>query len=195
MSERAPKLTEDRLGSEQRQLWEELVRGRRGGRSALVGADGVLVGPFDAMLLSPSIGSMFAALGEEIRFGVSIDARLLELAIITVGAHWRSDFEWRVHSRLAAEAGVGPEVIAAIGAGRLPPFGDREAAAVYRMTTELLGTTRVTDETFSAAGDVLGDAGVFELVATVGYYTFICLSLNAYEIPAGDGGVEPWVDT
>jgi len=41
-----------------------------------------------------------------VRFQTSLDRRLLELAIIVVAAHWRAEFEWWAHARMAREYGV-----------------------------------------------------------------------------------------
>ena len=63
--------------------------------------------------------------------------RLSELAIITVGAHWRAGFEWAVHAPIAEREGVSSAAIAAIKIGAEPALQDDESA-VYAFTRELL---------------------------------------------------------
>src|SRR4051812_29236271 len=84
-------------------LWESLEATRG---AALVNADGGLIGPFNAFVTAPAVGSRLSDLGGILRFRTSIDRRLLEMAIITTGARWHSEFEWWAHSRMAREFGV-----------------------------------------------------------------------------------------
>ncbi len=55
---------------------------------------GALTGPFNAFVQAPDVGRHLTSLGQVLRFETSIERRLPELAIITVGAHWKAEFEW-----------------------------------------------------------------------------------------------------
>jgi 4-carboxymuconolactone decarboxylase len=186
-------VTYDSAEPEQREVWDQIVASR-GGSMSLVGDDGGLVGPFNSMVASPAIGGRIGALGEAIRFGSSVDNRLLELAIITVGAHWRSNFEWFAHSRMAAEAGIEPEVIEALADGREPTFSRPDEAIIHRYAHQLITTGRVSDADFAAAGELLGQQGVIDLTSTIGYYSLISLTLNALQIPPPGGQPGTWAD-
>lgn len=188
---RAKPVRFDDASPEQQEVWNSIIASR-GDPSRLVGEHGGLVGPFNSMVSSPTIGGRIAALGEAIRFSSSVDNRLLELAIITVGAHWRSNFEWWAHSRLAAEAGVAPDVIAAIGDGTDPTFANDDEAAVHRFAASLVGSGRVSDEDYAEVHGLLGEQGVIDLISTIGYYSMISLTLNAHAIPLPDGQEPSW---
>lgn len=174
----------------QQQIWEQVTNGRRVGGSGFVGADGGLRGPFNALLHAPTVGLSAASLGEALRYDTSLAPRLLELATITVGAHWRANFEWAAHARLALEAGVAAEVIEAVGDRRDPVFERPDEAAVHRFTAELLDTGRVAQATYDEIIGVVGEQGVVELVLLAGYYCAICFALNTFEVGPPDG-VEP----
>ena len=75
------------------------------------------MGPFNAWVTAPGIGGRLAELGAALRFASSIERRLLEVAIIMVGARWQAEFEWWAHSRMALRHGVNHEAVDAI-AGR-----------------------------------------------------------------------------
>ena len=47
-------------------------------------------GPFNAWVTAPGIGGRLADLGAALRFESSIERRLLEVTIITVGARWHA---------------------------------------------------------------------------------------------------------
>ena len=58
---------------------------------------------------------------------------------------------------------------------------------VYDFTSELQDTHRVSDATFARAESRFGKAGVVDLAAISGYYTFLAMELNTarYVIPCG----------
>lgn len=57
--------------------------------------------------------------------GTSIERRLSEIAIITIGARWQAEFEWWAHAPMAREHGVADAVVDAIGRGEDPPTARR----------------------------------------------------------------------
>lgn len=185
---RLPTLTSDQLDQSQQRVWDAITTGRRGSVADLTDEAGGLIGPFNAMLFSPHVGVRVTALGEVLRFDTSLDRRLVELATITVAARWRSNFEWWVHSRLALDAGVAPDAIESLRRGEEPSFADDVDATVHRFAREMLLTGHVGDETYAAAAGAVGDAGVVELVALVGYYCLISFTLNVFAVglPAGE---------
>ncbi len=186
-------LRPDELTAEGHALRNEITGGRRGTPAELTDEDGGLVGPFNAMLHAPGIGRRVSDLGEAVRFDTSLDRRLVELAIVTVGAHWRSNFEFQLHGELALAAGVPAHVVDALARGDEPVFGmDTGAEAVHGFTAELLGTGRVDAATYAAAVEALGETGVVELVSLVGYYTLVALLLNAFEVPSPAGAEPIW---
>ena len=189
---RLPALTFDQLDPDQRRLWQSITEGRRGNAATLTDHDGGLVGPFNALLYSPIVGNRVAALGEVLRFDTSLDRVVIELATIIVAARWRSDFEWAVHSRMAAQAGVAATVIDALGRGDEPPLEGAVERAVHRLVVELLDDGQVSDAVYDAASDVLGSGGVVELVALVGYYCLISFVLNTFRCSPPAGQTPPW---
>ena len=131
---RIPYVRRDELGPEGQQLWDGIVNGR--GDQVLT-ADGALAGPFNAFVTAPDAGRRLSALGATLRFGTSIERRLSEVAIITVGARWRAEFEWWAHAPMAREHGVAGAVVDAIGRGEEPPFEADDERAVYAVAREL----------------------------------------------------------
>ena len=87
---RLPILTPSDLQGDARALWHMLLETRG---DKFIGPDGGLIGPFNSWLYAPEIGERLAGVGSVLRFGSSFEPALLELAIITVGAHWAAEFE------------------------------------------------------------------------------------------------------
>ena len=186
---RLPSLRRDQLGPDGQEVWDSVV-GTRGDQ--LVNGEGGLVGPFNAFVHAPGVGRHLSALGATVRFGTSLERRLSEVAIITVGARWQAEFEWWAHARMARRHGVPDAVVDAIGRGEDPPFTSGDERAVYEVARQLTRTGRVGQEAYDAARGHLGDAGMVELVTTCGYYSMVSFLLNAFEVPLPPGAAPQW---
>jgi 4-carboxymuconolactone decarboxylase len=186
---RLPELRRDQLDPAGQEVWDQVV-GTRGGQ--LVTAAGGLAGPFNAFVHAPDVGRHLSALGAAVRFGTSIERRLAEVAIITVGSRWKAEFEWWAHARMAREHGVPEAVVDAIGRGDSPPFTADDERIVYAVARELTLTGKLSQESYAAAHGLLGDAGLVELVSLCGYYTLISYLLNAFKVPVPPGAELMW---
>jgi len=186
---RLPELRRDDLTAAGQAVWDLIVRTRG---SRVVTDTGSLSGPFNAFVYAPEAGGPLASLGAALRFGSSIGPRLTEVAIITVASHWRAEFEWLAHARLAREAGVPDAVVDAIGSGEEPPFTAADERVVFTAVRELVTTGELGAARYAAARDLLGDTGVVELVALCGYYSLISFVLNAFEVALPPGAEPRW---
>ena len=140
----------------------------------------------------PEVGRRLSSLGALLRFRTSIERRLSEVAICTVGAHWRSEFEFWAHAPMAIEHGVEPAVLDALREGRQPEFQRDDERVVHAVAHQLLVDRRVDDATYAAAVVLLGEAGMVELAALVGYYCTISMILNLFEVPLPAGNDPVW---
>lgn len=165
----------DGLSPAQRTMVNDLLSGTRTS----------LNGPFNVLLRSPEMGNLAQKLGEYLRFKTSVPPRLNELAIIMTARAWRSQYEWYAHKTLALQAGLSPSVADAIQAGRRPEGMKADEAVVYDFCTELRERHRVSDATFKAAVALLGERGVVDLIAVMGYYDLVSMVLNVdgYTLP------------
>lgn len=173
-----------------RALWDGLVGSRGGDR--IVGDAGGLLGPFNAWVQAPALGSHLAALGLALRRETSLDRRLVELAILTVGAHFRAEFEWYAHSGMARRHGLADDVIDALAAGCDPALDDPRDRAVHRVASELAATGALSDETHGEARSRLGDVALVELVTLCGFYALVCYTLNAFDVGLPSGVDRQW---
>jgi 4-carboxymuconolactone decarboxylase len=176
----------DELDDDQRAVWDRIVSSRAPGGLELVGDDGGLIGPFNAFVHAPAVGRHSGALGATLRFGTTLDRRLTELAICTVGAHWRAEFELWAHVPMALAAGVDQTVIDALLAGEAPDFERDDEAIVHAATSQLLRTGRCDGVTYESLLALLGETGVVELTSLIGYYCSISFTLNMFEVPVPD---------
>lgn len=154
--------------------------------------DGSLVGPFNALVVAGEIGHAVQAVGAAIRFHGQLDAPCRELAILLVAQHRRAAFEWYAHAPIGRRVGLPDKVLEALRRGEVPPLATDALAATHRVTVELLGTGRLTQDSFDTAVRVLGEEQLVELVLVIGYYGMLAGVLNGFAI--GAPGVDPFAD-
>ena len=100
-----------------------------------------------------------------------------ELVILATAHVHGCAFEWDSHLPLARAAGVREEVIDHLRQG-----GEAltESESVFiGFVRELCADSTVSSETFDRAIALLGESGVVELSATVGYYTMLAMVMGA----------------
>lgn len=185
MTSRFKQLTRETMTAEQKRIADEIMGGPRGGSTGLQG-------PFNAWMRSPGLCDPAQKLGAYCRFGSSLPARLSEVAILVTGRHWRSNFEFWAHVRLARQAGIAEEKIQAIHAGKRPDGMAEDEAAVHDLAKELLETRRVSDANYERALKLFGENGVVDIVGIVGYYSLVALTLNTARQPVPEGETPPF---
>jgi 4-carboxymuconolactone decarboxylase len=165
-------------------LWDSTISRVAGGA---VNEEGGLVGPYNAWLTAPAIGTRLADLVPALRFDTSIERRLLELAIVTTAARWEAKFDWSSHSQMAVRTGIDQAVVDAIASNQVPPFMKDDERAVYELVEELLADGHVCAETHEEAQALIGDQAMVELVSVCGFYTLVSFTLNTFVdgAPAG----------
>ncbi len=149
------------------------------------GPRGRLIEPFVPLLRAPELMTRLQLVGEYLRFDSGLQAHLTELVILLVARRWDQDYEWGHHVPLARAARLDEHVIAAIRDGE-DITGPDDVCAVWQFVAELGDRHAVTDETFDAAIRAVGDTGVVEVIATVGYYTTLAMTMNAARTPVPD---------
>ena len=168
--------------------YDQMTPAQQAVHDAIVsGPRGSVRGPFLAWMTNPKMADRAQKLGEYFRFDTSITRDLAEIAILVTGAHYRAEFEWWAHSRMAAEAGVSDDVIEAIRAGEEPSFDDPRAAAVHRVAYALNHHHRLNDTEYTKARETLGEEGLVDVIGLCGYYALVSLTLNAFEVETPDG--------
>lgn len=122
----------------------------------------------------------------------SLDPRLRELVIMRLGWCTGSVYEWTQHWPIALRSNLTEdEVLAVREWPATDGFGPAERA-VLTATDETLRDGRISDETWAACTEHLGDdAARLELVAAIGTWRMIAALLRTLDVPLEDG-VDPW---
>lgn len=179
---RIPDLAPETMDDRQKALFEAIA-GPRGG---------VVRGPFAIWLRHPDLVEKANELGNHLRDGTSVPKHLSELAILVTARFWSASYEWYAHAAMAEKVGVPKDVIETIRAGGTPRFDDPEAAIVYAVSVETYRDKEISEATYAKALEVLGQEKVIDLIAILGFYTMVALTLNAFHAPLPPGAEDPF---
>ncbi|HEV8022409.1 MAG TPA: carboxymuconolactone decarboxylase family protein [Candidatus Lustribacter sp.] len=192
---RLPWFAPQDLDTDARSLYDSIVGGPRtqGPRAfPLTDEAGRLNGPFNAMLLSPEVGTALQELGAAIRYRSTLSNRAREIAILEVSVLRRCSFEWYAHVRVGEQAGLTPAEIAALRDGVHAPTLDATEELIRKLVRTLVQERDLDDATFATASKQLGDRVLMELIALVGYYELLALSLRIWRTPLPAGADSPF---
>ncbi len=186
MSSRLTPLDPERLSAAQREQYQRIARARK------PRPDGQFGGPFDAWLRSPEVAQRAISAGNFIWERTSVGRRIVELAIIVTGRHWRSNVEWVAHERMAREQGISDEVIQAVFEQRLPDDAPADELLTIEVCRALHETHDLPAALYERAVATWGEQGLMDIIATIGFYTFVSMTLNAFDIPTAEGDPTPF---
>jgi 4-carboxymuconolactone decarboxylase len=169
--ERYPTLGADQLTAEQKAYVENLSKPPRNNTTALKNP------PFKVYMRSPELATKLEAISDYVRWGTGLPPRLTELAIMITARQWSSQWIWRGHYRGAVRGGLDPSVGTDIAAGKRPDKMKEDETILYNYATEMYRDKAVSDATFAAAVKQFGEKGLIDLVATMGYYDTVAMTL------------------
>jgi len=141
-------------------------------------------GPFTMFLHSPEVAERVAHLGAYVRFEGSLDMRVRVLAAMTVAREFEAMYVWGAQTGGARRLGVPETTITAIRENHsrgIPP----EDAQIVEFTRTLLRKHRVDDAMFKAMQGRFGNDELVQLTTAIGYYSLLCMTVNAAELEAG----------
>lgn len=173
-SDRLPPLKDETMSDEQRAAVREMVAGPRK----------EVLGPFVPLLRSPELMTRLQRVGAYLRYESCLPDAVFELVVLVVARHWDQQFEWGHHQPLAISAGVPEDVVADVARWRRPVTDRRDLSVGYDVASALLNVGAVDDDSYTRAINELGEPAFVELVATVGYYTTLALTMNAGRTPS-----------
>ena len=174
MTDRLPPFDPASATDEQKAVLADILSGPRGN----------LNGPFLGWIASPELAQHAQKLGAFCRYRTGRRRRRWALAIRGPPARGRSPAEGNTHHPSARAAGGPPATADAIRRGVAPAFESDDDALIHAFATELYDTRRVSDATFARAQARFGHETVVNLVALLGYYALVAMTLNTFGMRA-----------
>ncbi|MBV9503366.1 MAG: hypothetical protein JO323_00005, partial [Acidobacteriia bacterium] len=166
-----PGLVYEEMTPIQRTLADRAVAGR--------GTTGI----FNITLRDPELADLLWPIGERVRFHMTIPEKLKELSILIAGRYWTAQFEWLAHRTAGIRAGLTEATVRAIAEGKRPNSMPPDEEAVYNFCTEFFKTKQVSDATFQAIKEKVGERGIVEVIGSAGEYALVSLFMNVDRYP------------
>jgi 4-carboxymuconolactone decarboxylase len=176
---RLPEIDEARLTLEQRKIYDEVTRVR-----------GQVRGPFAIWLRNPELAECALKLQDLFASRVQLERRLVQLMILVSARLASAQFAWFVHEPHALKLGIAPEIVTAIRQRQTPNFVREDERLVYDVTLELNNTRTLSERTYQCGLEMFGEQRMVELVAAVGFYVMVAMTLNAFDAPV-PGDLKP----
>jgi len=176
-----PVLMRDELDAEQRSLWDELTLGPRGFYTG--GPDARrLPDLYNAWLQFPEFGKLILRLGDEVRARTELPGKFRELVVLTTSALLNARVEYEFHVPFARNEGLPDAVIAAIGAGTVPPFTDDAERIIYEANVQFLRTATLAEHTRGEVVQAVGFRGLVQLIAVISLYVITAYTTNVARV-------------
>ena len=152
---------------------------------------GYVPGPYRFWLASPGFADRIEPVEEFLRHHVALAERQVEIVVLVVARHWKSQYVWSSHAPMALTAGVEAGVVEAIRSGTSAPFERDEDAVCYSVCKSLLETHALDDALWAQAQALLGEQCINEVLGLIGLYTSVCLTMVSYRMPTKNGEPDP----
>ena len=141
---------------------------------------GRMIRPFAAMIHRPELARAAADVGAVIRYHGLLNDHDRELVIVSTAIERNCGFEWDSHAPLAREAGVAETTLDEVKGSA--SISDSSDAVLVEFVRQVCRDGRLADEAFQAAEARLGQEGVVELAAMIGYYSMLAVFMGACEV-------------
>ena len=182
-SSRFKALTAEQLTPEQK-IWADAITAPP--RNAKFGNP-----PYRAYIQSPELATRLSALSDYLRWKTSLPPRLSEMAILITAREWTAQYEWFAHYPLAIKGGLDVRIADTIALGRRPEGMKPDETALYDLVTDLYRDKKVSDASYKAAKDAFGERGIMDIIAIIGYYDLVSMTLNTMEANMPNDSVKP----
>lgn len=140
-----------------------------------------LGGPYWAYIRVPELMRTARQVSDALR-APGLSGRERQIAVLCAIRHWDAEFPWAVQVRGSLKAGLDQDIIDAINAGETPELTDPREKAVHDLATELLANHGMSDATYKAAEAALGLEHLVAIVGTVGYFSMVSCTANAFDV-------------
>jgi len=163
---------------------EQVPTGGEDAFDRVIASRGSINAPQSMLMYVPEVSALATAMNDALRFGSSMSDADVELAICVAAREFDIRYVWGAHARRAVELGVAQALIDAVAdRSALPSDTPHRASVITRFSRELIGAHRMDEALFAEARAELGERGVVELSALLGYYVMIGCALIATDYP------------
>ncbi|OYV00550.1 MAG: carboxymuconolactone decarboxylase [Burkholderiales bacterium PBB5] len=169
----------DRMSDDERQAYD-LVSGARG----------MVPGPYKIWVRNLKLTQVMVHMGNHYQAQHTLSKAEIEIAVLLTNGRWMAAYASYEHEWMAELLGGLPAAkVQALVAGLPTSFDDERQQVIYEISSALLAPRIVPVGLYQRAVDRLGHDGLTDLIAFIGYFTTVSLTLRAYDVPANAIGL------
>jgi 4-carboxymuconolactone decarboxylase len=135
-----------------------------------------------AWLHNPDFVDAVEPFGLYVSSTAPITKRQKEIVVLTGARFWQAAYERALHEGHARKAGITDDQIARISAGTSPGFEDPLEQLTWELAVALHSPGPVAAALHERCMEVMGHAGVSNIIGLAGLYTMISMTLNFYDV-------------
>ncbi len=170
--------------------YEQMTREQQEGYRSLIETRGSLGGPNKIWVHNPKLAKVAGPFGAHFHAGqYSLSEREREIAVCIITSKWRSAYPTNAHERRGKEVGLPSDKVEALIAGLHTSFPDEREQVVYEMATALANARWIPQGLYDRALKALGHVGITDVIALMGHYTSVSMTLAFYDVPARATGI------
>jgi 4-carboxymuconolactone decarboxylase len=152
---------------------------------------GLVPGPHKIWLANPTLSQTIVPTGAYFQTQSTLTKAEIEIATSVINGHWRAAYSNYEHEKIGIEQGhLAPEKVQALIEGLPTSFDDPRQQVMYELASALAAARVIPVGLFHRAQDLLGDAGIVDVAALMGWFTTVSLTLNAYDVPSNATGLD-----
>lgn len=152
---------------------------------------GLVPGPHKIWLANPTLSRTIVPTGAYFQRQSTLTKAEIEIATNIVNGRWRSPYANYEHEIIAERDGhLGQRSVEALIAGLPTSFDDPRQQVVYELASALVAPRLVPLGLYRRARDLLGDAGIVDVAVLLGWFTMVCMTLSAFDVPADAEGLD-----
>jgi 4-carboxymuconolactone decarboxylase len=152
---------------------------------------GLLPGPHKIWLANPTLSKTIVPTGAYFQHESTLTKAEIEIATNIVNARWRSPYANYEHEIIGERDGhLDPRRVEALIAGLPTSFDDPRQQVVYELASALVTPRLVPLGLYRRARELLADAGIVDVAVLLGWFTMVCMTLGAFDVPANAEGLD-----
>jgi 4-carboxymuconolactone decarboxylase len=152
---------------------------------------GLVPGPHKIWLANPTLSKTIVPTGAYYQTESTLTKAEIEIATNLINGNWRAAYANYEHEIIGVEkGGLAPERVQALIAGLPTSFDDPRQQVVYELSSALVAPRVVPLGLYRRAKELLGDAGIVDVTVLLGWFTAVCMTLAAFDVPSNAVGLD-----
>ncbi|MFN7040175.1 MAG: hypothetical protein ACK4OH_03250 [Acidovorax temperans] len=170
----------EQMSSEEKKAYD-LVKGNRG----------LVPGPYKIWVRNLRLTEVMVHMGNHYQAQHTLSKAEIEIAVLLTNGRWMAPYSTYEHEWMGELLGGLPaEKVQALVAGFPTSFEEPRQQVVYEISSALLAPRLIPVGLYQKAIDSLGHEGLTDLIAFIGYFTTVSLTLRAYDVPSNAIGLD-----